>query len=156
MRHVTLSLSVLGVLMAGCGILGPDSPDLEWEIAMHRAMWEANRPAGYEYVVERLCYCLEGAIGKVRVHVEGDSVTSRMYADGRGEVASELAALFPDVDGLFGVLEDALDRGADGVDVTWDNEIGVPVAILLDYDKFTVDDEVTYRVPELPKTGQGT
>lgn len=150
MKRIAVLVPTLALLLAACGIVGPDGSGLRQEIADHRAVWEATRPFAYAYVVARQCFCPTEAIGPVRVRVQGDSVTSRTYVDGGAPVSSEFTDLFPDVDGLFDVLTDALDQGADTVTVDWADQGGVPREIFIDRYLNAADDEVWYQVVEAP------
>jgi hypothetical protein len=86
----------------------------------------------------------------VAVTVAGGQAVARTFTDGGGDVPADFASLFPAADGLFDILEDALDREAHEVRVTWDDETGLPVDFWIDYIEFAVDEEVGYRIVVLP------
>lgn len=149
-RFVHLLLAATALAAPGCGDLGPDSGDLRDEVARHRSRWEAGRPADYAYVLERLCFCGEEARGPVRLRVDGPDVLSRVYVTGGGSVSEDLAPWFPAVDGLFDVIDDALDRDAHQIQVTWDDETGLPMELWIDYEVNIADEEQGYRIVEVP------
>jgi hypothetical protein len=142
----------LALLLAGCSDQGPEVVGLQAEIEANRVIWVAQRPADYVYEIERLCFCVVEARGPVVVTVKGGQVVARTFTDGGGGVPADLASLFPAADGLFDILEDALDREAHEVRVTWDDETGLPVDFWIDYMEFAVDEEVGYRIVVLPHT----
>jgi len=133
-------------LFGGCGDVGPDPGGLPGEVAAQRQKWEARRPAAYTLVVERQCFCAPDGRGPVRLTVEGTRVVTRTYVDSGEPVAETLAGLFPTVDGLFDILEDALDRSAEQVDVTWDPEWGAPASFFIDYSRSVADEELGFRI----------
>lgn len=140
-------------LASGCFILGPDDRDLEDEIAAHRAQWVAERPQTYQYDVEHVCYCPEEAMGPVRVIVSGEEVVSRTYVDDGSAVSEHLAPFFPSVDGLFDVLQEAVDQDADQIHVSWDAETGIPREFFIDYSVSMADEEQGYTVVAMPQPG---
>lgn len=138
------------LLLLACSDAGPE-PGLDDELRVHRALWLATRPAAYRYTVERLCFCTPESRGPARVRVSGATVVERRYAPGGDPVPTDLAHVFPAVDGLFEVLDDALQRGADEVRVTWDPDTGVPIDLWIDYDQRLADEELGYHVVAVPE-----
>lgn len=139
-----LAAVALVVGLAGCDIAGPGDPT--FEVYRNREAWRAGRPVSYEYTVQRLCFCITDAVRPVRVRVDGDSVTSRVYADDGTPVPSQYAESFPSVDGLFQLILEAMDADADEIDVVYDPDSGVPIEIAIDYIEMAADDELTVRV----------
>lgn len=142
-------LAVL-VAIAGCGTTGPNG-DLRSLVEQNRALWEQTRPATYRYGVQRLCFCGPDAIGPVRVTVQDETVVSRVYTESGDPVADDLESLFPDVDGLFDTLIDALDRDAADINVTWDSTTGLPSEFFIDYSEQIADEELGFRIDEVPE-----
>ena len=130
---------------AGCSDLGPKSQVDELKEAQE--LWRSRRPLRYVYTIQRQCFCTEDARGPVRVTVDGETVVSQLYDDGRA-VDVEAAAWFPSVDGLFTVLLDAFDQGAYEIRATYDPELGVPVDFWIDYAQHTIDEELGFTVTE--------
>lgn len=133
-------------LLGGCADVGPELGGLAEEVAQHRRMWEARGQSAYVYELERQCFCGVEARGPVRVTVEGNQVTGRIYSDSGGAVPEPFAHLFPTVDGLFDILEDALARSAERVEVTWDDESGFPWSFFIDYSVTMADEELGYSI----------
>lgn len=127
------------------------------ELEQNRAKWEASGPADYVYAVERLCFC--GFFGAARVTVENGEAVSAVWVDPEGQSVAPTTDLFPSVDGLFDILEDAFARNAHSIDVTYDSTTGVPTAFQIDYLEFVADDElgmrITEPVTELPGSDPG-
>lgn len=153
MRRLLL-LAALGAAAAGvaCSDLGPGGDDLLGDVADQRRAWESWRPQAYVYEVERLCFCGVEARGPVRVHVVAERVVAQEYVDGGGALAQDASTWFPDVDGLFDILEDAVRRDAHQVQVTWDPVSGAPLDFWIDYDVNVADEELGYRIVGAPRT----
>jgi len=144
--HRFLGILALLSLLGGCADVGPEVGGLAEEVAQHRRIWEARGQSTYLFELERQCFCGTEARGPVRVTVEGNQVTGRIYSDTGTAVPEPFADLFPSVDGLFDILEDALARSAERVEVTWDDESGVPLSFFIDYSVTMADEELGYSV----------
>ncbi len=141
-----LVLLLLGALTA-CSDQGPELPGL-LELERNARLWSRTRPANYEYAVERLCFCGTEARGPVHVSVEANQVLDRTYVGTGNPVPATLAPLFPDVDGLFDLLREAILEGAHEIRVTYDPGTGVPVDFWIDYRANVADEELGMRVTE--------
>lgn len=136
----------LALLPAACGVTGPDDPSLREEIEARREQWEARPFRDYAARLQRECFCLPEARGPVRVEVRQGRVARVVEPDSGELVEDRLWHLFPPVDGLFVVLLEAVEGGADDVEVEWDPGLGFPTRIFIDYDRRTADEELGFRV----------
>lgn len=132
--------------LAACGErTGPESMIASVEAA--RARWAARGPAAYTMIVSRSCECLPEMSGPVAIEVRGGVLSSRTYTRTGKPVGATYAAVFPDVPGLFQLIEDAGRRGAFWVEVIYDPALGFPRRIVTDEDgTWGNDDEVVYSV----------
>lgn len=155
MPAISIRTAVLGFLiptlvaLSACDTLGPVRSDLE----RARIRWEATGPSDYSYAIRRLCFC--AYTGPARVTVENGVVVS-VVPLGDEEPPFELdAELFPGVDGLFDILEDAVARDAHSITATYDSVTGVPSAFFIDYEEFIADEELGMEVvePVTPSAG---
>jgi len=143
--RISLALATLCVL-AVCSDLGPGDLQQD-ELREAQELWQLRRPARYEYTVRRQCLCTEDALGPVRVSVDGETIVSQLYEDGRSVDASAVE-WFPSVDGLFAVLRDAFTRDAHETRVSYDPRLGVPVELWIDYSQNIADEELGFTVTE--------
>lgn len=148
-RRAGLTALILVVLvpLAGCGDFGIETDRLR-EIDRNRALWESQGLATYVYAVERLCFC--GLAGPVRVTVENEVATTRVFVMSGDTVPAEQAEWYPTVDGLFALLFDAARRNAHDIEVVYDPATGVPLDIFIDYAQNVADEELGFRVTEVP------
>lgn len=142
--QAALAVAVIAASVA-CSDLGPKSQVDELQEAQE--LWRSQRPLRYVYTIQRQCFCTEDARGPVRVTVDGETVVSQFYGDGR-TVDAAAAGWFPSVDGLFAVLRDAFDEGAYEIRATYDPQLGVPVDFWIDYSQNTIDEELGFTVTE--------
>lgn len=116
------------------------------DLANARALWTSVRPAAYDITLQMSCFCIPDVRRPVIVSVSGSTVLSRVYADDRKPVPAEHASLFPSVDGLFDLLQAALNQTADRIEVTYDPTNGHPRTIGIDYRSGVADEERYYTV----------
>jgi hypothetical protein len=154
-RHAAAPLGILVLLGSACSDLSPDIDGFLDDIAVHRAIWESRRPSSYAYELERWCDCPKEEQGPVRVKVEGTVVVERRYAATGGAVPASLYSAFPSVDGLFDLLTDAAKRGPWSVNVSWDEELGYPRDLYVDFEANVINDELSYRVVSAPTADPG-
>lgn len=85
--------------------------------------------------------------GPVAVAVRDGVVESRAYGGTGERVDARYAELFPDVPGLFRLIDDAARRQAAWLEVIYDPALGYPSRIVIDYDgQHGNDDEVVYMI----------
>lgn len=108
-----------------------------------RARWESSGIDSYAMTVRRLCFC--GFVEPVRVTVDGGAVVSRTIVSTGDPVPASLVQYYPDIPGLFAIIEHARANGADGLRFEFHPSYGYPVAINIDWAQNAADDEVTYR-----------
>jgi len=142
-----LAVVLAAAFLSTCDTLGlGDGP--RDELARNRELWARIGPSAYEYGLERLCFCGEASRGPIRVTVEAGVVVERVYVRSGEPVPGSLDDLFPVVDGLFDILEDAFEQDAFQIDVTYDPETGVPIDFRIDYAENIADEELGYTVTE--------
>ena len=123
--------------------------ELRAEIAAQRAKWDARRIEDYQLTLSRSCFCAPEGAGLVVLSVlEGQPVEWLYFLSG-DPVAPQWQAMFPTVDGLFDFLEDAIDRGAEEIEVAFDADLGLPTMVRVDYRLAAVDEEIGYEVEKL-------
>lgn len=122
---------------------------LRAELSVQREQWAAQRIEDYQLTFSRSCFCAPEGVGLVIVNVlEGEPVEWLYFLSG-DPIAPQWQAVFPTVDGLFDFIEDAIDRGAESIEVTYDAELGLPTAIRVDYRLAAADEEIAYEVEKL-------
>lgn len=142
------SLILLTLLLAGAACEAPTAPGERDSLASARARWSATSSPSYSYKVNRACECVLGG-RLIAVTVNNGSVVSAAYVDSRSAVEQALLTYVLTVPDLFDLIQDALDRRAVYLAVTYDPTFGYPTHIEVDYSANTVDDEVVMSAREL-------
>jgi hypothetical protein len=129
---------------------------LRSELQESRERWRREGASDYELTLQRICFCPDELTQPVVVTVrDGRIVAVRVAATGR-PVDPEYAPVYPDVAGLFWIVEDAIDGEAASIDVEYDPGRGFPVRVDLDYDRGAYDDEMLFAVHGFAERGIGT
>lgn len=105
-----------------------------------RSIWNSQNITDYSFVITRACVC--EPTRTVRVTVTANQVSSRVIEATGEPLDPSLNERFPAVPGLFDLLEEAFDTGADAVLFTADNATGVPTSIAIDYMNTQIEDNL--------------
>jgi hypothetical protein len=138
-----IGLAGLAVLAAACG---SSTTAVNQELLNAKAAWKANAPPSYDLTIEPICFCGFEASGPVVVAVRNGVVQSRTYVQTGAPVSARSASLYPTVDELFAILEAALSKMPERMDVIYDPVLGYPVSVAIDYKLGVADDEMFYHV----------
>jgi hypothetical protein len=138
----------VGLLAIACSVSGPD--DEENPLAGLPEAWQAWLASGisdYELAMRRTCgECPPTSALAVVVTVSGGVKTVSLASN--GEPVEALPRTYPDVEGLFDLIEEMVLAGAD-VEVDYDDELGFPRSISVDPVPDAVDDEFGYVIDGL-------
>lgn len=139
------------VFLGSCDILGLDIGGSAYrsELERQRAKWARQQITSYNLVYRRECFCgiefLTPTVMEVRA---GDIATAR-YAESDAPIPLWVQDRLPTVEGLFDIIEDALDSEVDLLEVVYDPALGYPRRIAIDHRFSAADDEVTHLVSAL-------
>jgi hypothetical protein len=142
-RRPLVLLALLGLTSCRL-ILGPDDlGEKQRDLDRNRRRWESLGIVSYDYTLRRSCFCATEAIGPVRISVRNGVVTARVYVDTGQPVASVFWDIFPAIDGVFDIVQKAIDREAADLRTSYDSGMYFPNEIVIDYVRNAVDDELT-------------
>jgi hypothetical protein len=131
------------------GLIVGRNAEVRAEIAAQRLKWATQRIDDYQLTFSRTCFCApEGAGLVVLTVLAGEPVEWLYYLSG-DPIEPEWQAVFPTIDGLFDFLDDAIDRGAERIEVAFDPDIGLPTTVRVDYRLAAADEEIGYEVEKL-------
>jgi len=127
---------VLAILASACATTN------DHDLAAARRRWNAQGITSYSVTSAQTCFCPSEITAPMHVSViGGDAIGSATYVDGGGAVpAAVLSTLFT-VERAFAKVQDAIDRDADILEVTFDPILGYPTRVKIDYERRAADDE---------------
>ena len=106
-RFTWLALALI-VLTTGASECSVFSTDHAANLAAARSLWERRGPDDYSITISRSCECLPGMSEPAVVVVREGVVESRTYVRTGLPVPTEFAGGYPDVEGLFELIEEGL------------------------------------------------
>lgn len=119
------------------------------ELDAARARWQQASLASYEYGYHKFCECHRESPPETTVTVRAGTVTNVRHRPAGSTVdvpaADKNFEYYWTVDGLFGVISSALERGVQ-VRTVYDTELGFPREIYIDYDANFIGDELDLRL----------
>ncbi len=148
-----LSLFVIGLLMIMWVNIMPiaanennNSPLIE-ELQENRQLWRSQQLKNYQYIYQQQCFCVPPSNTPLKVSVKNDKITQVVNLN-TDQLLTDLT--FPNtIDQLFNIIQDAIQRNADEILITYDKTLGYPTRIAIDYQRILADDEITYTVENL-------
>lgn len=144
-RSVAAMLGMVAV--TGCALAAPgDHADVQRELNRSRRQWEALGIQDYRFVARRVCFCGAEITTPVMVEVRGGEVVSRTYQDTGQPVSATYEGLWPAVEGIFDIIQDAIDREAHRIEVEYDPDLRHPTSIGIDFLEHAVDEELGINV----------
>lgn len=116
------------------------------ELDANRSLWISADADDYNYFLQLECFCDPAATRPGVVEVRSGAITNVTDA----ETGQQLDPKFyRTVDGLFDVLQDALDASAIDIQAEFDATLGVPFDISIDFSEVFADDELAYTDDQL-------
>jgi len=161
-RRVWLLLALFSVLLVAVAAVG-----LLWErpeaIAPagqgapaglgEQALWEAQDLVDYRYTLQVGCFCLTDMTRPVVIEVRDGAVASITYADDGSAADAALFERYDSIDDLFAVIDEAEVQDPARLDVTYDEETGVPLSVAIDISELMADEELYLTVTAFEALG---
>ncbi len=144
---------VLPLLLLGLVACHGPWDDAESELRAARRRWEASslEASGYDVRAAMYCFC-PYTEDSVRLRVMADSIIEITFI-ARGMPVPATPSWRRDryrtVRQLFDIIQDAIDREAASLEVSYDAEFGFPTAVSIDYAANVADEEIAYRLWEM-------
>jgi hypothetical protein len=150
MPRIAAALAMLAASVASFAAEGPSA-----ELALQRARWAAAGLTDYVYGYNKHCDCYRETPPETVVTVTGGIVTRvhHVHADSPREVPAREGSLdlYWTIEDLFALIESAMARDA-VVRARYDETLGYPTAIYIDYDAALVGDELDLRITRVRRS----
>lgn len=151
LRYGTLLFLISIFIFSSCNSIVDNEKENDFKTS--RNLWQEQKIESYSFEFSKLCYC-GGLFNPATIIVEADTIhavldpeTAEPLRDPQTQelVLTKYPESFLTIDELFEVIENAREK-ADKLNVEYDQNLGYPIHIEIDYIKEAVDDEVTYKV----------
>jgi hypothetical protein len=114
------------------------------ELNVARRRWQAQGPVSYRYRFQYLCFCAGSLVTPVEIEVRNGRVAAVTDPSSGRPATQAPGRPTPTVEDLFAIVESALDREVDWLDVQYDVVFGYPAVIRVDPDTRAIDEEQSY------------
>ena len=118
--------------------------ELQKQLTVNRANWNDAGISSYQYHYRPICFCFFQYFS-VTVQVNNGVVVAA-YDENEKPIPAEELYLFHTMEGIFDLLQSAMDSDAASIDASFDSSLGYPISGDIDYLEFAVDDEFGFIV----------
>lgn len=137
---------VLALTLSGClALVAPEGPSNIRDLVAARARWNLRGAANYTIRGSTNCFCVYGG-QVVDVAVTNGVVTGVTLVATNTAVPSELAAGFRSVEQLFDVIDEAIRKDAQRLEVEYDADRGFPTRLWIDWSDRIADEEYGFNI----------
>lgn len=143
-----VALVLLSGFAASCGITEPSGPHAAEQAKLQsaRRLWRSQGLSDYTYIFSRSCFCVTEYREAATVTVRGGAIVSATaVASGS---ARDLAWYYT-VDGLFDLIQTAIDEDAATLRVEYDGTRGYVRSAYIDIDQRMADEELSFEARSL-------
>ena len=123
-----------------------DDPQAALDAA--QALWASQGGDDYDMTFNWQCFCIVDYVQRVDLEGRGGAVSSGVPTDGGDALTSEQLVEYRTVPELFDFIQDAIDRDAVEIRVSYDTS-GYPAEAWIDYDAGIADEERGFFVHSL-------
>jgi len=116
-------------------------------LAENKKHWEKLAIKDYNFVVRRSCYCPHEE--KKQITVTSGTISEAKYIPSNTVLDTNTQQ--ETIDGYFDIIQDALDKNAHRLTVTYDETYGFPSDIAIDYNEQIADEEIYYTLTHFHK-----
>ncbi len=142
-------LLVLLPFLVGCVIFSSLEEDLQGELDVNRAQWDAAEIHDYGINFQRLClFCGVEFLIPVRLTVRGDTIFEVTDVDTGAPVAEPAPDAFLTIDEVFDVIQGAIDQSAAEIDVRYNSMFGYPTDVTIDLSRSLFNDDAQFQIRE--------
>ncbi|MBI5834638.1 MAG: hypothetical protein HZB16_20255 [Armatimonadetes bacterium] len=135
---------VMGLMVLALGGCGGQTATAVTDLAAARSRWRASGSANYHLTLATYCFCPDRE--RIVVTVRNGVLSTANWETSGTPVPAGQLSLALTIEGLFAKLEDAYQRHAATVTVTYNAADGHPEHIAIDYDLQMADEEIGYGV----------
>lgn len=145
---------LLFVLAAAC-TSSPSTPE-QSQLESALETWSVHGPSHYSFTWQRHCECTSLTTSPMRVTVENGQIVSAIYIETEEPVGAAERAHLLTIDGVFDLIHDAIDEGADAITVQYSSQTGHPTSVAIDYDLGVADEEMSLLVSDFAANSQAS
>lgn len=140
----TLLLSFLSAVVACSGLVEQTSA-ADDEFHRHLQKWRLAAINDYDIHYQKGCYCLADRQRPVQVKIRSGQIVEAVYIDDQQVVSLSSKNDLKSVSDLFDLIDEAMAKPVVELAVSYDESLGYPTSIYIDYYARMADDEITVK-----------
>ena len=130
----------------------PSMAELREELIQNRGKWTSQGITNYQMEFHWNCFCPQEYVAPLIISVtSGDTIDSVVFAASQLPVDLKFSGNYESIDGLFDLIQGAIDRPAFHISVKYHAELGYPLSAFIDYDRRIADEEMGFQVGAVTK-----
>jgi hypothetical protein len=164
---LAVSVALLAVLAVACGAAATAMPtpsttsaalsdadfeELQVELTVNRQLWDSKAIEKYQFEHRRICFCGWRFSGSVDIAVDGGLIAGVTFLEKESDVSDWEATGYDTIDGLFDIIQRAIDGRSETIVVKYDADLGYPSEVKLDRRAGAVDDDLEFTTGNLRTT----
>ena len=107
-----------------------------------QAKWKRTQPPHYSYQLQRSCFCMPDYLKPIMIRVfKGKVQQATVMPEGKPLSTARKSEAIP-MEGAFKLIQEAINRRAAKITVTYHAQYGYPKQISVDYDQRMADEEL--------------
>lgn len=144
MRITVFSVVVMAIaVLTACSGWAQQVQSGTGDLQSHRQQWRHAALQDYDVSYQRQCFCLPELQRPILVEVRGGKIRNAVYAEDNGRLAPEIDYDLKTVDDWFALIDTASKLSVAQLRVRYDEVLGYPTSIFIDYHERMADDEIT-------------
>ena len=128
-----------------------ESAQAQQQLNDNHSKWTAKNVKDYQFTFSWGCFCPPEHNKPVIISVRNGVLAGIKYADGSGAVDKSKYTNYRTIEGLFEFIQDAINRKAYRITVSYDANLGYPTTASIDYDQRIADEEKSFKAEGLVK-----
>lgn len=144
MLHKNL-VTVVGVVILSLTSMGCGDGGGTTNVAEQRALWTRQNIPNYRYQLRQSCFCHDSGT-PYEIRVQNGAIVEVKNANTGETVNPSQFTFSPTIESLFDKIQNAVERPAYRLEVTYNSTYGFPSSASIDYDQYAVDEEYGFEV----------
>jgi len=120
------------------------------ELNKNKKLWNTETPPHYFFTVRQSCFCPD--LKKKLVTIKENKIESVKYIPSNTVLNAQAVKEEKSILGYFDFIQDAINKKAEDIKVTYNTTYGYPERIAIDYNKQMADEEMYYDITHFNKT----
>ena len=146
LRRTLVLCSIVGSCLVSGAVAGSDSAQAQQQqLNDSQKKWESKNIRDYQYTFNWGCFCPPEHNKPVIISVRNGVLASVKYADNSAPVDKSNYSRYRTIEGLFEFIQDAINKKAYKMEISYDDKLGYPTFASIDYSQLLMDEEMSFK-----------